>query len=235
MASEGADVAIGDINLENAEKTADEIRAIGRRSLAGKVDVRSRDEVAIFMESVVRAFGKLDIMVNGAGVLALGPVVSLSEEEWDYVMDVNMKGTFFFSQAAARQMIAQSKSGKIVCVSSVNGKSGFPFEAHYTASKHAVIGFVRSLALELARYRINVNAVCPGYIVTDMHKLEISSWAKLQGRTEEDVRREALASIPWGRFGTPEDVAKVVVFLASSDSEYMTGQAINVTGGNEIH
>jgi len=235
LASEGADVAIADINLQNAEKTAEEVRAMGRKSFAGKVDVRSRSEVGSFVDSAVKSLGRLDIMVNVAGVLTVESVVNLSEEDWDYVMDINMKGTFLFSQAAGRQMIAQGRGGKIICISSNGGKSGFPFEAHYCASKHAVIGFVRSLALELAKHKINVNAICPGYIVTDMHKLEISSWAKLQGKTEEDVRREALATIPLGRFGTPEDVAKVVVFLASEDSDYMTGQAINITGGNEMH
>ncbi len=235
LASEGADVAVADIVKENAEKTAMEIEASGRRSFSGKVDVRDKQSVNSFVDAATGKLGKLDIMVNVAGVLTLGSTINLREEDWDYVMDTNIKGTFLFSQAAAKQMVSQGKGGKIICISSNGGKSGFPFEAHYCASKHAVIGFVRSLALELAQHKVNVNAICPGYIVTDMHKLEMSSWAKLQGRTEEEVRREALATIPWGRMGTPEDIAKVAVFLASEDSEYMTGQAINVSGGNEMH
>ncbi len=235
FAEEGADVAVSGRTLENVQATAKEIEAMQRRSIPKRIDVRSRNETVNFVETVKKELGSVDILVNAAGVLTVESSLDLSEEDWDHVMDVNIKGTFLFSQAAARQMIAQGRGGKIICISSNGGKTGFPFEANYCASKHGVIGFVRSLALELARYKINVNAICPGYIVTDMHKFEIAKWAKLQGRSEEDVRKEALATIPWGRFGTPEDIAKVAVFLASEDSEYMTGQAINVTGGNEMH
>jgi NAD(P)-dependent dehydrogenase (short-subunit alcohol dehydrogenase family) len=235
FAEEGADVAVAGRTLENLQVTAREIKAMQRKSIPGRIDVRSRDDTFNFVETVKKEFGCVDILVNAAGVLTVESTLDLSEEDWDHVMDVNMKGTFLFSQAAARQMIAQGRGGKIICISSNGGKTGFPFESNYCASKHGVIGFVRSLALELARYKINVNAICPGYIVTDMHKFEISRWARLQGRSEEDIKKEALTTIPWGRFGTPEDIARVAVFLASEDSEYMTGQAINVTGGNEMH
>lgn len=235
FAKEGSNIVVADVKEDLARRTTEEIEAVGRQALPLKVDVRVNSEVDAVVNETLKKFGRVDVLVNVAGVLTVAPIVELSEEDWDFIMEVNIKGTFLCSRAVARQMIKQGSGGKIICISSNGGKSGFPFEAHYCASKHAVIGFVRSLALELASHKINVNAICPGYIVTDMHMFEATVWAKWMGKTVEQVRAESLATIPWGRFGTPEDIAKVAVFLASEDSEYMTGQALNVTGGNEMH
>jgi NAD(P)-dependent dehydrogenase (short-subunit alcohol dehydrogenase family) len=235
LAKEGSNVVIADVKEDLAEKTAEEIKSIGTKSLAVKVDVRSNDDIENMVQKTLENFGRIDILVNAAGVLTLAKVVDMTEEEWDFVMDVNAKGTFLCCRAIAKQMIRQGGGGKIINIISTNGKSGWPYEAHYTASKHAALGLTRCLALELAPYKINVNGICPGYTVTDMHEFEAASWAKLMGKTVEQVKAESLAAVPLGRFGVPDDIAKVVVFLASEDSDYITAQAINVCGGVEQH
>jgi acetoin reductase-like protein len=235
LAKDGAKVVVADIREDLSIKVASEIEALGGEALSVKVDVRSSAEIEKMVELTLEKFGGIDILVNNAGVLTVAPVVDLTEEEWEYVMGVNAKGTFLCSKIIAKQMIKQGRGGKIVNISSVNGKTGYPFEAHYTASKFAIVGFTMSLAKELAQYKINVNAVCPGCMKTDMHTLEFESWAKLMQVTVEELEKEFLKSIPLGRLAEPEDVAKVVVFLCSDNANYMTGQAINVCGGLEMH
>jgi len=235
FAKEGANVVVNYFKSEDdANDVVKEINAMGRTAVPVRADVSKIDEVKAMVKRTIDQFGRIDILVNNAGVSTMGLLVDLTEQEWDYNMDVNAKGVFLCCQAVARHMMDR-RYGKIINISSAAGKTGARFLSHYCASKFAVIGLTQSLALELASYGINVNAVCPGYVETDMQSRELVWEAKLRGISSEEVKRDYLGSVPMGRLGKPEDVAKVVVFLASAQSDYMTGQAINVTGGIETH
>ena len=235
FAKEGANVVVNYFKSEDdANDVVKEINALGRAAVPVRADVSKIDEVKAMVKRTIDQFGRIDMLVNNAGVSTMGPLVDLTERDWDYNMDVNAKGVFLCCQAVARHMIGQ-RYGKIINISSAAGKTGARFLSHYCASKFAVIGLTQSLALELAPYGINVNAVCPGYVETDMQSRELVWEAKLRGISSEEVKRGYLGSVPLGRLGKSEDVAKVVVFLASAQSDYMTGQAINVTGGIETH
>ena len=234
LAREGASVVASDVNEETARETAGIIEGAGGSSLSFGVDVRSSAEIDGAIQEALERFGRIDILVNNAGVSTMSRVVDMTEEEWDYNMDVNAKGVFLCSRAVAKEMIKQGGGGKIVNVASMAGKRGAPLLAHYCASKFAVIGFTQSLALELAPYSINVNAVCPGYVETGMQRRELRWQAELEGASPEGIRAGYIASTPLGRLEQPEDVAKVVVFLCTSEADFMTGQAINVTGGIEM-
>lgn len=231
LAREGATVVVADINEDFAAKTATELRDTGYKSLSSKMDVRSKKEIEEVVRQTLNEFGSINILVNNAGVSTMARAIDLTEEEWDYNFDVNTKGVFLCCQAVAKQMIRQGKGGKIVNIASVAGKRGSPLLAHYAASKFAVIGWTQSLAMELGPYQINVNAVCPGIVNTSMIAREAEWKAKLLGVSKEEIMKENLKAIRLGRLETPEDVAKVVVFLASEGSDYITGQSINVCGG----
>jgi meso-butanediol dehydrogenase/(S,S)-butanediol dehydrogenase/diacetyl reductase len=232
LAREGANVVISDINLTEATKVVREIEELGRKSLAVKTDVTSKKEVDDLIKKTIEKFGSLDIMVSNAGVSSMEYVIDMPEAKWDFNMDVNLKGTFLVTQAVAQQMIKQ-QNGKIICTASMAGKGGVATQAHYNASKHGVIAYVKSLAQELAPYGITVNSICPGSIKTSMQDREVQWGAEIRGAgaTPEDLREEMANFTPLGRIGLPEDIAKVVVFFASDESAFMTGQAINVTGG----
>lgn len=232
LAKEGANVVIADINIQEAELVAKEIEELGRKSLAVKTDVTIKKEVDDLIIKTLEKFSILDILVSNAGVSSMEYVIEMPEEKWDFNMDVNLKGTFLVTQAAAKQMIKQQK-GKIICTASMAGKGGVATQAHYNASKHGVVAYVKSLAQELAPYGINVNSICPGSIKTSMQDREVQWSAQIRGAgaTAEDIREEMANFTPIGRIGLPEDIAKVVVFLVSDDAAFMTGQAINVTGG----
>src|SRR5512137_523933 len=231
LAKEGANIVISDINLKEAEQVAKEIEDLGQTSLAVKTDVTSKNDIDELMNKTIEKFNSLDILVSNAGVSSMENVIDMPEEKWDFNMDVNLKGTFLVTQAAAKQMISQQK-GKIICTASMAGKGGVATQAHYNASKHGVVAYVKSLAQELAPYGITVNSICPGSIKTSMQDREVKWTAEIRGAgtTPESIREEMANFTPLGRIGLPEDVAKVVVFLASDDSAFMTGQAINVTG-----
>jgi len=232
LAKEGVHVVIMDVKEELASKTAKEVEALGRRALAVRGDVRSSKDIDAMVQKTLDKFGHIDILVNNAGVSTMNWMVDLREEEdWDFNMDINAKGTFLVTRAVARQMIKQGQGGKIVNTASLAGKIGVRFLSHYAASKFAVVGLTKSYALELAPYKITVNAVCPGLVQTDMQRREIGWEAKLRGITEEEVKKGYVESVPLGRLETPEDVAKVVLFLCSEEADYITGEAINVTGG----
>jgi len=235
LCSEGAKVVVTDIDLESAKKTAEEITDRGGEVMALKMDVTKKEEIENARIAALKRFNRIDILVNNAGVSTMNWAVDLTEEEWDYNMNVNAKGVFLCSQVFVKQMIRQGSGGKVVNVASMAGKRGAILLAHYCASKSAVIGFTKALALEVASYKINVNAVCPGFVMTSMQERELQWEARLRGLTPEQVKQEYLKAIPLGRLETPEDVAIVVAFLASSEADYMTGQAINVTGGVETH
>jgi len=237
MVREGADLAITDINLESAQKVANEAQALraDARVWAGQLDVRNAAGVAERVEEAANRLGGLELAVNNAGVSSMKRVVDLAEADWDFNMDVNAKGIFLCCQAEVRYYLREGQRNKprsIVNTASMAGKKAAPLLAHYSASKFAVIGFTQALALETAAQGIRVNAVCPGYVRTSMQEREVVWEADLRGITPEEVRQEYLRAIPLGRLEEPEDVARVVVFLLSDRAAYMTGQAINVTGGS---
>jgi NAD(P)-dependent dehydrogenase (short-subunit alcohol dehydrogenase family) len=249
LAREGADVAVADICREFEEfpgygvgmweglkETADEINALGVRGLAVKVDVTDAAQVEAMVRQTVDALGRLDILVNNAGgAPGPAPIIAMEEAAWNKTMAINATGTFLCSKAAARQMMAQRQGGKIINISSIAGKKGEPFLAAYCAAKSAIIGLTRAMALEVAAVNIQVNAVCPGQVDTDLQRWGWQLAASMRGTSYEDIINRTVAEIPAGRLETPEDVANVVLFLASSQSDYMTGQALNIDGGEVMY
>ena len=236
LAQEGAHVVVADLNLPGAEATADAVAAqTGQRTLAVKVDVTDEAQVAALVDRTVEAFGRLDILISNAGVLVAGEIDTFPAEKWRFVINVNLFGYFLVAKHAVRVMKPQ-KSGVIVQINSKSGKKGSYKNSAYAASKFGGIGLTQSLALELAEDGIRVNAVCPGNMLDS--PLWVNSlyaqYAKKWGITEEEVRQKYINQVPMKRGCTYEDVCNVVVFLASEQSAYMTGQAINVTGGQEM-
>ncbi|NWG02378.1 MAG: 3-oxoacyl-[acyl-carrier-protein] reductase [Syntrophaceae bacterium] len=219
LARNGADVVISDINLEKAEETAKEIESLGQKAMAVKVDVAHFTEVEQMVGTILEQFGKIDILINNAGITRDKLILRMTEEDWDAVLNVNLKGTFHCTKAVIRHM-AKQRSGKIVSIASVVGEMGNAGQANYSASKAGVIGLTKTIAREFAQRGINVNAVAPGYIETPMTEV-------LPERVKEELKR----LIPMERLGKPEDVAEAVLFLVSEESNYITGQVLNVNGG----
>ncbi len=235
FAKEGARLVIGYFrDAESAEETGNLAKKYGSQHLLVQIDVRNREDCENLVQKAVKRFGRLDIAVNNAGVSTMNRVIDLSEEEWDLNMDINAKGVFLSCQAQVRQFISQGEGGKIVNIASIAAKRQAALLSHYAASKFAVLGFSKSLAMEVAQLGINVNCVCPGLVKTSMQKREIEWESNLLGITKEKVLENYHSAIPLGRLEEPEDIAKVVLFLASSDADYMTGQAVNVAGGMEM-
>lgn len=230
FAEEGAHVVCTDIHSEALDSAVVEICETVGVAEGHRMDVTRKVEVRAVVGEIARRLGRLDVLVNNAGVSTMAPVVDLTEEEWDFNMSVNAKGVFLCSQTVLPYMIARG-GGKIVNTASMASKIGAPFLAHYSASKFAVIGFTQALAREVAQRSINVNAVCPGFVATSMQEREVVWEGKLRGMSPEEVRADYIRQTPLGRLCQPEDVAKVVLFLASDDADFMTGQAVNVTGG----
>jgi len=227
FAEHGARLSVTDLDGAGAERLASALP----NARAWPLDVTDGAATDAVFDDAVAAFGPLQIVVANAGVSSMRPVVELSEADWDFNMNVNAKGVFLTNQAAVRRFLAHGRGGAIVNTASMAAKVGAPFLAHYSASKFAVVGFTQALAKEVAGDGIRVNAVCPGYVVTSMQERELAWEAELRGVTPDDVRALYLRDVPLGRLETPEDVAKVVHFLASDEAAYMTGQALNVTGG----
>lgn len=221
----GAKVVIGDIRCEGG------INKENNNLLTVKVDVTNKSDVETMINAAVDHFGGLDVIVNNAGISTMDYVVDIKEEDWDKVLDINAKGVFLCSQYAAKVMLGSAKGGRIINMASQAGKNGYRCMANYCASKHAVIGLTKVMAVELAKHNILVNAVCPGIVETDMKLRERVEGAKLRGITSDDIKKEDNSQVPLGRTAEPIDIANVVLFLASNLSSYMTGQAINVTGG----
>lgn len=228
FAEEGARVAVTDRDGEAASAVA---AAIGPAAVAFRLDVTDAAETERVFDAALHAFGALDLVAANAGISTMNRVVDLSEAEWDANMAVNAKGIFLTNRAAVRRFLAGGTRGAIVNTASLAGKTGVPLLAHYAASKFAVVGFTQSLAKEVAPFGIRVNALCPGFVRTGMQAREIEWEAKLRGMTPEAVRAEYVALTPLGRLEEPEDVARVAVFLASDLSRFVTGEAVNVTGG----
>lgn len=223
MAKRGFDVAINDIERQQdaLQEVARAIEATSRRALTVHADVSNKAQVEAMVSNVVDVFGRIDALVNNAGILIAGDVEHLKEEHWDSVLDVNAKGTFLVVQAALPHMKRQ-KYGRIVNIASIGGKHGALGQAHYSASKAAVMGFTRVLALEVGTYGITANCICPGIILTDMGRVNLDDATVRQAWQEKTAMR---------RIGDPEDVVGPVAFLASDDAAFVTGQSLNVDGG----
>ncbi len=220
LAAAGAAVAVLELRPDAAAETVAALEAAGSRGLAVPTDVTRRAEVEAAVERVVGAWGGIDVLVNNAGGSLLSRFLDLEESDWDYVVDLNLKGTFLCSQPVARLMVAQG-SGRIVNLSSGLGVRGAADRAHYSAAKAAIIGLTKTMAIELGPHGITVNAVAPGPIAT----------ARVMARESPEVWAARGRAIPLGRLGEPEDVADAVLFLASDQARYVTGQVLHVNGG----
>jgi NAD(P)-dependent dehydrogenase (short-subunit alcohol dehydrogenase family) len=231
LAAAGADVAVVDIDKAAAEKTAGAVAAAGRRSLAVATDVGDVASIDQMVSQVVHALGRVDVLVNNAGVTRRADVMDLTEADWDRIMRVNGKGVFFCLQRVAREMIPR-RSGVIVNIASIAGK-GYAGASNviYAGSKGAVIGMTRLAALQLARHNINVNAICPGTTVTALSNDNLKTRAQQEGVSVQEMERRRNAAIPLGRPNDPEDIAALAVFLASPGARNITGQSFNVDGG----
>lgn len=221
LANHGAKIVINDILPTNEiDKTLEEIRKSGGQAIGIRADITIFKEVESMVKEIINKFGKIDILVNNAGIIRDSLLIRMKEEDWDAVININLKGTFNCSKTVAKYMMRQKSGGKIVNISSVIGLVGNIGQANYAASKAGIIGLTKSIAKELALRNINVNAIAPGFIETDMTK-----------RLSEKVIKDLQQQIPLKRLGTVKDIAKVVYFLVSDNANYITGQVINVDGG----
>ena len=237
FAREGAKLALIDIEQAHLDETAAELarEAPGTEHIIVRGDVSAGADVQRFFDETVARFGRLDVLVNNAGIGNPPlPIVNMPEEAWDRTLAVNLKSVFLCSKAAANQFIKQGGGGRIVSVASQAGKTGYPMLTPYCASKAGIILFTQAFAKEVAAHKINVNCVCPGTIDTPLLRggIETASGGAV---TFEQVAGTLLPAIPLGRVGYPADVAKLITFLASDEADYMTGQAINISGGQEMH
>jgi sorbitol-6-phosphate 2-dehydrogenase len=237
LAQEGCSVMVADIDQTGIEKTIDKIvKENNNRALGKFTNVKIEKDVADLVDETVKQFGKLDIMVSNAGVLFAEPVEEFPAEKWMKVMEVNLYGYFLCAKHAARVMKPQ-RSGVIIQINSKSGKKGSYKNSAYAASKFGGIGLTQSIALELAEFGVRANAICPGNLldsplwVNSLYK----QYAKTRGISEEEVRQYYIDQVPMKRGCTYTDVCNALVFLASEQASYMTGQAINVTGGQEMH
>lgn len=263
LAREGARVVVAEYNPATAAETAGEIAALGREALAYPVDIAKPAATQAMVAAVVGALGRIDILVNNAGRVQTKPMLELTEEDWDAILDVNQRGMFFCLQAVAAQMIRQipaelragmgladvvavkaqeprthrvlQNNGKIVNLSSIAGRRGRPLQTHYAASKTAVISITQSAALALAPYNITVNAVCPGVVPTPMWQQIDADRGRLFGSQPGEAMAAFINTVPLKRAATPEDIAGAVAFFCSADADYITGQALNVDGGYEMN
>ena len=225
LAKAGANVVVSDINLDDCNKVVEEIKAINGNALAVKADVSNPEDVSQMINLTTEKFGKVNILINNAGIYMQKSLTDVTEQDFDRTLDINLKGVFLCSKAVVPEMIKQGK-GKIINIASIAGQVGFANSSAYCASKGAIINITRELALELAQYKINVNAIGPGVIETDMTKDLLEDKA-----TKETL----LANIPLSRIGKPEDIANAALFLASDNSDYITGITLFVDGGWLTH
>ena len=222
LAEVGATVVVSDILEKEAEAVAKEIKAAGGQSLAVMADVSSAADVARLVEATIKACGRIDILVNNAGIARDQLLVRMSEEDWDRVLDVDLKSVFLCTKAVLRPML-KKRWGRIISLSSIAGVMGNPGQANYASAKAGIIGFTRTVAREVGSHSITVNAIAPGFIETEMTR-----------QIKEEQRQEIKKLIPLNRFGTPQDVAEAVAFLASEEAGYITGQVLGVNGGMAI-
>ena len=219
LAAAGADLALCDLQADWVAETAEKVKALGRRGETFAMNVAVGDDVTRAVGEVEAAFGRIDVLVNNAGITKDGLMMRMSEDDWDSVLDINLKGAFLCTKAVSRLMMKQ-RSGAIVNVASIIGLIGNPGQCNYSASKGGLIAFTKTTARELAGRNIRANAVAPGFIST-----------KMTDALPEDVRKKMLDNIPLKRFGSPDDVANVITFLASDEAAYVSGQVVTVCGG----
>jgi NAD(P)-dependent dehydrogenase (short-subunit alcohol dehydrogenase family) len=250
LAAEGCKVVVSDIGAaRGAEMPAHAvgtgaeidaqvaaIRAAGGEATGCVCDVLEESQVADLVSFAVRTYGRLDIMVNNAGIgYLMKPLIETAQAQWDAVLGVNLRGVFYGIKHAARQMIAQGGGGRIINIGSQASKSGFPFAAAYVSSKHGVVGLTRTAALELGQHRITVNTICPNHVTTGLGVWQNQYFSAATGRSEEKYLADMRSRIPLGRPGLQADIAKACAFLASREADYITGEAMNVSGGEEYH
>lgn len=251
FAEEGATVILTDIGKpsgdhlpaanigtsEEMEEVAQALRDETGGTIATMVcDVRSEEDIARCIEDAVKQFGHLDIVVNNAGIgYIMKPLMELAIDEWDVVLDVNLRGPFLFTKHAAKQFIAQGGGGRIINIASQAAKSPAPLLVHYTSSKHGMVGLTRTAAAELGEHGITVNAVCPNHVTTGLGAVQNARRGQVLGTDTEGVLDFRKAKIPLGRVGLTSDTANACVFLASDEAAYITGEAMNVSGGEEMH
>jgi NAD(P)-dependent dehydrogenase (short-subunit alcohol dehydrogenase family) len=232
--SEYPDAKFG--QMDELESLAAEIRKLGRKCLPVKVDVTDEAEVAAMVDAAWKEFGRIDILCNNAGGgVGGGPVVQQTLDAWNKTVAINLTGTFLCAKHVAPKIIQGGRGGRIINTASIAGKRGGPGMAAYCAAKHGVIGLTRSLALELGQFGITVNAVCPGFVETQLFEGLLQMVSDTQSTDREGARKFFERQVPMGRMETGDDVANVVAFLASDDGNYMTGQALNICGGVEWH
>ncbi len=250
LAAEGASVVMTDIGapagpqvpeefigtIAELETMAEDIRALGGEATALRCDVLLEADVEACVASCVKQYGRLDYWVNNAGIgYLMEPLTELDVDKWDAVLGVNLRGAFLGTKHAARQMIKQGDGGRIINVASQAAKSGFPFASAYCSSKHGMVGLTRVSAIELGQHGITANAVCPNHITTGLGAWQNEYFSSATGRTLDQYMADMKARIPLGRPGLTDDIAKACAFLCSDQAAYVTGEAINVSGGEEMH
>ena len=250
LAAEGCRVVVTDIGAARGpeipteaigtsagvEQIVAEIRAAGGEAIGVTCDVLEESQIEARVARAVKHYGRLDVMVNNAGIgYLMKPIVEMTQADWDAVLGVNLRGVFFGIKHAAKQMIAQGGGGRIINIGSQASKSGFPFAAPYVSSKHGVVGLTRTAAIELGPHRITVNTICPNHVTTGLGAWQNQFFSAATGRSEEKYLADMRARIPLGRPGLQEDIAKACAFLASGEADYVTGEAMNVSGGEEYH
>lgn len=250
LATEGCNVVIADLGEAAGERfpsgaigTTDEMDAVvegielaGGAAHAVACNVLDEQDVENLVASTVDRYGRLDILVNNAGVgYLMAKLVDTPVEDWDAVLGVNLRGVFLGIKHGARRMIEQGDGGRIINIASQAAKSAFPMAGAYTSSKHGLVGLTRVAALELAEHRISCNAICPNHVTTGLGAWQNEFFSAAQGKTEAQYLADMRARIPWGRPGVPEDIANACAWLCSDDAAYVTGEALNVSGGEEYH
>ena len=236
LAEAGGHIAVADINAVAVEETAVAVKALGRESLAVTADMGNTDDIDRMISQAKDTLGRIDIMVNNAGVTRKVYIMDVSEEDWDWIHRVNAKGVFFGMQRAAREMIDQGTGGRIINIASIAGKgySGAS-NAAYSASKGAVLAMTQIAAHQLAQHDININAICPGITLTDMVARSMATQAQVSGQSIQELEQARDARIPIGRPNDPEDIVAMALFLAGPGARNITGQAFNVDGGLVMH
>jgi NAD(P)-dependent dehydrogenase (short-subunit alcohol dehydrogenase family) len=249
LAADGARVVVTDLGTpqkhmgaehigssDEMEQIAEDVRRAGGEAIAVPLDVRDEPQVEGAMARAVEAFGRLDILVNNAGIgYLIRPVTEMTREEWTAVLEVNLMGAFLCTKHAARQMIKQGEGGRIINIASQAAKSGHPHMSAYVSSKHGMVGLTRTCAVELGPHGITVNAVCPNHVTTGLGSVQNEYFARYRGLTVEQYLQQMRDGIPMRRVGLSSDTANAVAFLCSKEAGYVTGEAMNVSGGVEMH
>ena len=250
LAEEGCRIVISDIGQSAGPETppeaigasdemnamVEEVRALGAEAVAIACNVLEEDQVQALIDRTVEHFGRIDILVNNAGIgYIMKPIVEMETSDWDAVLGVNLRGVFLATRAAARQMIKQGDGGRIINIASQAAKSGFPFAAGYCSSKHGLVGLTRVSAIEMGQHGINVNAICPNHVTTGLGAWQNEYFSKALGMSLDEYMAAMKSRIPLGRPGLQEDTAKACAFLCSDQAVYITGEAMNVSGGEEYH